>query len=143
MTTKSARCGPKTKSYPATERFLYTIVHLRNALAIDGPLDLQAVPLVMPGVGQWPVGTQFTQMASKRKSAGFPHHEFTDPYPPLEYVGQHTDLDGTLAVFKTPTCGPLQWFAYHLYDHGLIWGTDNHAGRVIDMTDCKPEPSPL
>lgn len=135
---------PRVRSYPATEKMLYTLVHLENCLAIDGKLDIQPLPLVRKGVGQWAPGTKFTQLASKKKSAGFPHYEFTDPYPPLEYLGIHRDLDGMLAVFRAPNCGPDQWFAYHYYpEQGLIWGTSGCAGRVIELTDCLPPPEPL
>lgn len=141
-TTKKKR----TRTFPCTECLLYEILHTDPCLIIRGKLDVRTVPLVHPTAGWWPVGTKFLQLASKRKSAGFPHLEFEPGlHAPLEYLGQYADLDGVLALFRAgDNPGPGAYFGYHFYpeDGTLIWGTAGYAGRVIDLTDCLPLPTP-
>jgi hypothetical protein len=117
------------------ECFEYTRAHTSTCLVILGAIVPEPVPLLIGGQS-YPVGTRFWEMGSKRTSAGFETLYF-DAFAPMEYVGQYTNLDGTVALFKQ---GPLPeggFFAWHPHDDGLMWGTDSCSGRIISMDQVR------
>jgi len=148
------------KSFPSTERGTWHMIHTRTSLVVTGERlpHLHKSPLHIGGRTHEP-GARFCYMGGKKTSAGFEHLDFRDAEP-MTYVGQM--LDQHIADMALPpsrpiglplACftqgdkpGPGAFYAWH-YDEkegSFIWGTDAHAGRVIehDQTALEGEPGP-
>jgi len=118
----------------------YERAHTRYSLVLIGAaVRAEAVPLQVAGQ-IWPVGTTFDLMGSTHTSAGFETLDFRG-FEPMRYMGQFRDGDDTYALFKAGGKPADGFFAYHVYDFGLVWGTDARSGRVIEMSNVIISPS--
>lgn len=111
----------------------YTRAHTSVSLVVLGDIVPKCIPLEMHG-NRWNAGTKFWRIGSKKTSAGFETLYF-DEFEPIEYVGQFENLDGRLALFRAGDRPAGGFFAYHVSEFGLFWGTSSCAGRVISMDD--------
>lgn len=147
------------KSYPATERGTWTIIHTESCLVLEGTRFpyLHKSPLKLAGRTFQP-GDRFIYMGGKKTSAGVAHLDFRC-WKPMVYQGQMLDqhiADATsppgrpelapLAVFtqddsnaKARPC----YYAWHYQEEDgvFMWGTHANAGRIIehDLTALEGE----
>lgn len=121
------------RKVPCFDCLEYTRAHTEVCLVVLGDIRPERVPLEMHHQ-RWDAGTKFWRIGSKKTSAGYETLYF-DAFEPIEYVGQFENLDGRLALFRSGSRPEGGYFAYHVSEQGLIWGTSHTAGRVISMDD--------